>query len=320
MEQLAYTHDVLHELTRVVLFLFEFFNGAYMPISRVFHTLTLLAALALSPCTAAKNIILDMNGVITKTDKATAFWLTGPKVLVWYFSHNPHMVPSSSHKIRYKLLYPLLNNVMAPRSDSIVIPDEEGIPMPQLMVDWMTGDLSSAQIRSLVSEALVLYPDLCAHNAERALMKSMTTMMFTPALLAKVQKIIPESKECIRMWKEQGHRLFIISNFDADTFALIREQDPEFFDLFDDIIVSAHVGMVKPGKEIFEHTLVTNNLVRHDSLFIDDTPTNLDTAYQCGIATVLCQNNDLTSLMPAVESWLQTRAHDAEMNHVHITH
>jgi HAD superfamily hydrolase (TIGR01509 family) len=56
---------------------------------------------------------------------------------------------------------------------------------------------------------------------------------------------------------------------------------------FEKIYYSHLVGKRKPNKEIFEQVLQENNLIKEETLFIDDSPQHLKTATDLGIHTYL---------------------------------
>ena len=57
-----------------------------------------------------------------------------------------------------------------------------------------------------------------------------------------------------------------------------------FLNLFDNIITAEHAGHYKPNKEIFLYALSLTNMQPKDSVFIDDTKINIQTARSIGFA------------------------------------
>lgn len=58
-------------------------------------------------------------------------------------------------------------------------------------------------------------------------------------------------------------------------------------DLFDELIISAEIGVVKPHKGIFEYALNKFAVAPAEAVFIDDRQSNVDAASRYGIASVL---------------------------------
>ncbi|WP_374201578.1 HAD family hydrolase [Actinocorallia sp. API 0066] len=57
--------------------------------------------------------------------------------------------------------------------------------------------------------------------------------------------------------------------------------------LFDTVVISGEVGMRKPGREIFRHTVEVLDLRPEDCVFIDDIAENIRTATDLGMTGVL---------------------------------
>ncbi|MBE6787166.1 MAG: HAD family phosphatase [Ruminococcaceae bacterium] len=85
--------------------------------------------------------------------------------------------------------------------------------------------------------------------------------------------------------KENGGKLFILSNISKE-FAQRYKDVPalkELFSLFDGLVFSGPLGIVKPSKEIFEHILSKYSLERQETMFIDDSEKNINGAEAVGI-------------------------------------
>jgi len=91
--------------------------------------------------------------------------------------------------------------------------------------------------------------------------------------------------ELLRSLKKTGVPLYGLSNWSAETFAIVRHEF-EFLNLFDEIVLSGEVKMIKPEPEIFELCLQKIGKPAHQCLFIDDSQVNIDTANKLGFDTV----------------------------------
>lgn len=84
------------------------------------------------------------------------------------------------------------------------------------------------------------------------------------------------------------YRLFLLSNTNELHIDFVRKQmgDPDygrFKDCFEQFYLSYEMGMRKPDLEIFEYILHQNYLTAPETLFIDDTLENIETASTMGI-------------------------------------
>ncbi len=99
--------------------------------------------------------------------------------------------------------------------------------------------------------------------------------------------------ELVKEIKQKGGKIFILSNI-SKGFAENYKNVPDLkglFSLFDGLVFSAPLGMVKPSAEIFEYLLKKYNLQRNDTVFIDDSPKNINGAKAVGINAILFDGN-----------------------------
>ena len=91
------------------------------------------------------------------------------------------------------------------------------------------------------------------------------------------------------------YRIFLFSNTNQihhDAFMEIyRNQtgDADFDGYFEKAYYSQHIGMRKPNPEPFLYILKEQNLLAAETLFIDDTIKNIETAQSLGLQTVHLQ-------------------------------
>jgi 2-haloacid dehalogenase len=89
----------------------------------------------------------------------------------------------------------------------------------------------------------------------------------------------------LRTLKEKGHLLYGLSNWSAETFVIVRHEF-EFLSLFDGIILSGEVKLIKPEPEIFELCLQKIGKPADQCLFIDDSEANIIAGRKLGFDTV----------------------------------
>lgn len=103
-----------------------------------------------------------------------------------------------------------------------------------------------------------------------------------------LDEVVPEGLEALRLCKEKGKRVYILSNYPEMAFDFIQPKH-DFFKEFDGIVVSSYIKMAKPRPDIFEHLLKTYHLTPERTLFIDDLPGNIAAAMLAGMQG-LCLN------------------------------
>jgi HAD superfamily hydrolase (TIGR01509 family) len=99
---------------------------------------------------------------------------------------------------------------------------------------------------------------------------------------------VREAIEFVQELKESGYKTYILSNFDTQSFALLTALHPTLFNLFDGIMISGDVGLLKPEPAIYEKLLSTYNIDRTKAFFIDDQIVNVQAAKDVGIESMVC--------------------------------
>lgn len=90
--------------------------------------------------------------------------------------------------------------------------------------------------------------------------------------------------ETIELLKDRGYKTALLSNANAAFFLRkVYPTYPQFKNLFDEIIISSEVGMVKPHEDIYHYTLKKIDSQPQEALFIDDSKTNVDAAVALGM-------------------------------------
>ena len=91
--------------------------------------------------------------------------------------------------------------------------------------------------------------------------------------------------EIMKRLKQAGYPLYGLSNWSAETFPYARQKF-DFFNLFDDIIISGEVLSIKPEPQFFEIALRRIGRPARECLFIDDSLANIEQARRMGFATI----------------------------------
>jgi len=95
---------------------------------------------------------------------------------------------------------------------------------------------------------------------------------------------ISENTQLLNPLKSK-YRLFGLTNWSAEAFPVIYHKY-EFFKVFEGIVVSGEEKVVKPGKEIYQLLINRYGLLANESLFIDDSLKNIETANDLGFSTI----------------------------------
>lgn len=234
-----------------------------------------------------KVIVLDLHGVVLTTNKKAALQTLGLKNIlfyVWQQKVSPHMLM----KVLKERLYRLMDTIKPLENSSEHFAcDDHGQRLPQHMINFLDGSQSPEEILQELTTFIRGNPKWFKSKAEQIIMLKLATLLFTPELLSKLHAIRPQAltfvKECIK----NGYTVAILSNFEAKTFEIIKNQNSDFFDLFDpkNICISASAKGLKPHEKIY--TFFDQFNVPYDAItFIDDQYENLIIPQKKGVNVV----------------------------------
>lgn len=248
------------------------------------------------------NIIFDLGDVLIETRYLATLWNIGPMKMAYYAStlNNPFKC--------HKKLFDFLDSIQARNPDQIPVKDAHGNILPQLMCDWLNGARTGEQILAYVDKNAGSF----INRAEEDLVRSLIRMIFTPEIFVQTRYLVKEGVNFARECKELGYKLYILSNWDPDSFILLQKEIPDFFDLFDGIVISGNVGISKPESAIYHYLLDAYNLDPNDSIFIDDQPDNIVAAQQIGIDGIVYTKKsgplaNFNSIRAKLQQWEQSK-------------
>ena len=100
---------------------------------------------------------------------------------------------------------------------------------------------------------------------------------------------IEEAVEILTKLKKNGYNIYYLSNFHELAFKEVTTKN-NFFELFDGGVVSYAEKLIKPEEEIYKLILKRYNLNPKETIFIDDTKSNVDGASKLGIKAIFLDN------------------------------
>jgi putative hydrolase of the HAD superfamily len=91
-----------------------------------------------------------------------------------------------------------------------------------------------------------------------------------------------KTMELIKELKRKKHKLYVLSNLPLETADYL-EKKYTIWELFDGIVFSSRIKLIKPSPEIYQYILNKFNLIPEDTIFLDDLKENVDAAVREGI-------------------------------------
>lgn len=90
----------------------------------------------------------------------------------------------------------------------------------------------------------------------------------------------------LKKLKAASYPLYGLSNWPAEKFAPLREEY-SFFELFDEIVISSDLKLIKPDPAIYQVLLLKINKPAEECIFIDDSEVNTRAAEKLGLRTIV---------------------------------
>lgn len=111
--------------------------------------------------------------------------------------------------------------------------------------------------------------------------------------------------EMLKTLRQQGHKVYLLSNLNATdwcyTQGLIQKAGYRTEELFDATFISYQMRLAKPDPRIYEEVIKATGLTPADTLYLDDTASNIDMGQQLGFNTVLVPMNRLETVFTVNE-------------------
>lgn len=258
-----------------------------------------LIALIVSTSASGKVIIWDLGGTLFGTSFMTFAYRIGIHHFIGYMIadlRSPNVRP-----IVFDVLQKIDPSEENPRE---VAADEDGNPLPVVMNRWLAGLISGADALKSVHdyiEQLDARHYFVSRRQKRLVTKTIE-QMFNPDTLVDATYPIMDAMtlldDCFHAKNADGgakNTLFVLSNWDEVSFALLKERYAHIFNRYFDqhhIIISGAIGLIKPKKDAFAYVLDTYKLDPQDCIFIDDQYDNVLSAQSVGITSLLvCKSN-----------------------------
>jgi putative hydrolase of the HAD superfamily len=171
-----------------------------------------------------------------------------------------------------------------------------------VLVDWKPDEILARQFpdsrrRELIRREVLGHPDWVeldrgalseAEAVTRFARRAAVPAAEIEALFGAVRDALqpkPDTVRILRSLAAGGTPLYGLSNMSLECYDWLRARH-DFFGLFDAVVVSGAVRLVKPEPEIYRHLADTHRLVPQQCLFFDDMQANVDAALSCGFQAV----------------------------------
>ncbi len=268
-------------------------------LNRLFNKYLLLLLFTFS--LQGKVILWDLGGVLVWPDKMKIAQTVGISNFLKYT-----LLDWKSPNIQ-ELIFEVLEFMETPTpkvKEKNKAGTSEGFDFPPIMCHWQDGSITGPEIikrsKPLIEKLNKL--NFFESKRERILIQRTICSMFDPEILGNnfyfLEKGVELVKECKSARDKDGkaHKNFIFSNFDPLSFDILKKNYPEFFKLFDEIIISGYIGLIKPRDEFYRYFFEKYDIDPNECILVDDQEVNIACGKKHGIAGILLKKSDFKSV------------------------
>lgn len=183
------------------------------------------------------------------------------------------------------------------------LPQQNKKPFPPIMCRWLRGEMTGQDLlnTSIAFMENPAHEQYFTSKREKRLVENVLRMMVDAEtrckLLSPSKKMIALVKQC----KELNHKVYLFANTDAQFIALMQAKHPDIFTLFDGIVISAHIGSLKPGSRFFETIFKQYHISPKNSYFIDGAEEVVACIQAKNIPAIRYVNDDHNALIKTLQ-------------------
>ncbi len=174
--------------------------------------------------------------------------------------------------------------------NKVVIFDFFGVFCPDITLEWFKKSVPDYDDKLAAFHAICKMSDYgtLSRNAFNTQVSELTNIPVEQLISGvEAETVINESLvEYTKNLRNKGYRTACLSN-GTHEWTLRVIEDHGLRDLFDEIVLSGDVGIVKPDLRIYETVLAKMNISSPEAVFIDDRQVNVDAAEALGIHSFL---------------------------------
>lgn len=246
------------------------FNGIFAEKEQTIKSFTIVPAQE----NPIKTIIFDLGDVLiapSRTMQTTLFISIALK--------HPSLIYILAKENVKLELFNMLNNIPAITNPTDQVMYNQGKLMPQIMVDWQTGH----SVDDIYAKSLTYLATSDYSSSQKILFSKIIQLIFQPNKLIQTLRPIEPMVQIAYALKKHGYKLYVLSNWDAESFPLLIQKYQDLFKIFDGIMISGTEGIGKPNPLFYIKLLEKYDLNPQECAFIDDELYNIKAACDLGI-------------------------------------
>ncbi len=238
------------------------------------------------------TLLFDLHGVLFKISKKRTFSRLGFSGIVNMLGYRiSGHTTDELEEIIFEMLHRLHGDTTLTYTpaNKDVIPMHKDKMLPKIMCDWLLGKVSGVDIMKQLGPLITTLENegFFASKTEVKIIKKIASIMFDPVMRSNIYIPLKKGVRLLKQCKAAGHKIYLLSNMDTALIKLLEEKYPDIFKLFDGLIVSGDVKLIKPDPAIYTYALKKYGIDPATCYVLDDQHENIVGARRTGVHAML---------------------------------
>lgn len=162
--------------------------------------------------------------------------------------------------------------------------------MPRCIVELQEGKKNCAEAKQEIIECAELLNNqkFFGSSKEKKLMLAIMNIVLDPDAVASIIEPIKQMVQLIQKLKNAGHKVYFSASTSQELYERSQHKFPDFMQLFDGVVISAHAKAVKTDELFYTHFLDKHCLDPQQCILIDDLEESAAMARKLGMHAIVC--------------------------------
>ncbi len=186
-----------------------------------------------------------------------------------------------------------------------------------VLVEWMPREIvrefsADPAVQAALMRDIFNHPEwvetdrgtlLLADAAKSFAARTQFSLAEVQALMRIIRNSLAPKRDTLALvaeLKRAGRKVYCLSNMPHERYEYLRGKH-DFWQMFDGIVISGYVKLVKPDREIYTYTLEKYQLTPETCVFIDDSRPNVEAAEKLGMRGVVF--TDASTCREQLRTW-----------------
>lgn len=161
--------------------------------------------------------------------------------------------------------------------------------MPRCIVELQQGTKTCAQVQMELEQCIeqLAQEKYFGSEKERKIVQEIITLILNPDEVSLLTKPVKPMVKMMKKLKNDGHNLYLFANVPQEIFTSLKKTHPEIIQLFDGVVISSQVKMVKPDPNIFKYLISKHKLTPEKCIIIDEQKESIHIAQELGMKGIV---------------------------------